>query len=209
MKKHIPLLLLVMTLLAATTGCKKNTNTQGPKVLTHTVTVNWFRDSTTSNPAAFLDLYHGVAYTISGAALKADSIDLFIYDNSALTISSTTLGVIDMAFFVNNNYAAYSSFNQVVGVIPFSTYNASTVSEVAITPTDFNNISYNVDIASLFTSKALNGGYTDISINSTDLNTLKYYQFVCAKTGKRGFFHVISSNYLPGGNMTLEIKVEQ
>ena len=209
MKKYISLLLPVIVLLAVATGCKKSDSNQGPKILTHTVTVSWFRDSTTANPAAFLDLYHGVAYTSANAALKADSIDLFVYDNSALTISSTTLGVIDMVFFGNNNYAAYSSFNQVVGVVPFSNYNASTVSEVAITPADFNNINYNVDIASLFASKALNGGYTDITINSTDLTTLKYYQFVCAKTGKRGFFHVISSNYLPGGYMTLEIKVEQ
>ena len=208
MKKYIPVLLLATIILAAAWGCKKST-TQGPKVLINTVTVNWFRDSTTANPKAFLDLYHGVAYTMSAAALKADSIDLFVYDNSALNISSTTLGVIDMVFFGNNNYAAYNYFNQVVGVIPFSNYNASTVSEVAISPTDFSRITYNADIASLFASKALNGGYTDISINSTDLTSVKYYQFVCAKTGKRGFFHVISSNYLPGGTMTLEIKVEQ
>jgi len=209
MKTYRALLFLLVTLLATISGCKKESTPTGTKVLTHTVTVNWFRDSTTTNPTAFLDLYHGVAYTIGGAAQKADSIDLFIYDNSALNISSNTLGVINMVFFGNNNYAAYNYFNQVVGVIPFSNYNASTVSEVAITSTDFSSINYNADIANLFASGSLNGGYSDITIAATDLTTVKYYQFVCAKTGKRGFFHVISSNYLPGGTMTLEIKVEQ
>ncbi len=190
-------------------GCNKNTITPGTKVRTHTVTINWFRDSTTTNPTSFVDLYNGKAHNIANAAAKADSIDLFIHDNSALPVSGNALTVVNMVFFGTNNYPAYTQFNNVVGVIPFSNYNASLVSEISLLPSAFTNITYNADIASLFSSLSLNGGYTDISIVASDLTSTKYYQFKCAKTGKRGFFHVVSSNYLPGGTMTIEIKVEE
>ncbi len=142
--------------------------------------------------------------------LKADSIDFFIYDRSALIVSSQTLSVINMAFYGANNYSAYDTFNAVVGVVSFPVYNSSTMSEVAITSTEYNDIINNEDIANLFSSKALNGGYTDIDIAATDLTaTTKYYMFYCAKVNKRGFFRVVSSNYLPGGTMSVEVKVER
>jgi hypothetical protein len=193
-----------------TAGCNKNNNPAGPVARTYTLTINWFRDSSTTNPTCFLDLYNGRAYTISQAAAKADSVDLYIADQSALVVSGQALELVNMVFFGSNNYASYTYFNNVVGVIPFSNYNASTVSEVSITPADFAAIQYSADVTNLFTSKGLNGGYTDINIAATDLSSsTKYYQFKCAKTNKRGFFHVISSNYLPGGTMTIEAKVEQ
>ena len=190
-------------------SCTKN----GPasiSVRSSTFSVNWFRDSTTPNPASFIDLYNGKAYTMSAAVAKADSIDLFCYDHSALAVSGQNISLINMVFFGASNYGAAASFQSVVGAQALSTYNASTVSEVSMTAADFNGIRYNSDIASLFATRAFNGGYTDIDIAATDLgNSLKYYQFVCAKTGKRGFFHITSSNYLPGGTMTIEEKVEQ
>ena len=206
--KQTPVLLLLIAVLMTTFSCNKSA--PSPKVKTGTFTINWFRDSTTTNPTAFLDLYNSKSYTMSGAAAKPDSIDLFIYDRSVLASSSQAISVINMVFFGNSNYSSAASFQAVVGTQALSTYNASTVSEISMTPAEFSGITYNSDIASLFASKALNGGYTDIDIQAIDLtNTLKYYQFVCAKSGKRGFFHVTSSNYLPGGYMTIEEKVEQ
>lgn len=202
--------LFIAILIMAISSCKKNNTTASPAVRTNTFTVNWYRDSTTANPTAFIDLYNGKAYTMSGAVPRADSIDLFCYDHSALQVSGLNISLINMAFFGNGTYAAQQSFQNVVGAQALSVYNTSTVSEVSMTPSEFSSIRYNSDIAYLFASKALNGGYSDIDIQSTDLNnTLKYYQFVCAKTGKRGFFHITSSNYLPGGTMTIEEKVEQ
>jgi hypothetical protein len=149
---------------------------------------------------------------MSGAVAKADSLDFFCYDHSSLIVSGQNISLINMADFGTNNYSieAANLFQQVVGVQALSRYNTSTVSEVSMTSAEFSGIHYNSDISSLFASKALNGGYGDIDISATDLsNSLKYYQFVCAKTGKRGFFHITSSNYLPGGTMTIEEKVEQ
>jgi hypothetical protein len=203
------LLLLLSGMLITISSCTKNGPASIP-VRTNTFSVNWFRDSTTSNPTSFIDLYNGKAYTMSAAVSRADSIDLFCYDHSALPVSGQDISLINMVFFGTSNYGAASSFQSVVGAQALNTYNASTVSEVSMTAADFNGIRYNADIANLFATRGFNGGYTDIDIAATDLgNSLKYYQFVCAKTGKRGFFHIISSNYLPGGTMTIEEKVEQ
>ena len=203
------LAIIISGIFATITSCNKN----GPasvSVRTNTFTINWFRDSTTPNPTAFIDLYNGKSYTMSGAVAKADSIDLFCYDHSALAVSGQDISLINMVFFGQSYYPAAGSFQAVVGAQAMSTYNASTVSEVSMTAADFNGIKYNSDISALIASRALNGGYTDIDIAATDLgNSLKYYQFVCAKTSKRGFFHITSSNYLPGGTMTIEEKVEQ
>jgi hypothetical protein len=180
------------------------------KAKTGIYTVNWFRDSTTANPTAFIDLNNAKAYTMSQAATKADSIDLFCYDHSALTVSGQNISLVNMVFWSTGNYAAASSFQTVVGTQVFSTYNASTISEISMTSAEFAGIVYNSDIENLFTAKALNGGYTDIDIQASDItNSQKYYQFRCAKNGKKGFLHIISSNYLPGGSMTIEEKVEQ
>lgn len=207
--KHILLLALISGLILFIAGCGKNGPTS-PAVRSNTFAVNWFRDSTTANPTAFLDLYNGKAYTMSSAAAKPDSMDLFCYDHSALPVSGQNISLINMVFFGQGNYPAASSFQAVVGTQAMSTYNASTVSEVSMTAADFNGIKYNSDISTLFTTRGYNGGYTDIDIYATDMgNSTKFYQFVCAKTGKRGFFHIISSNYLTGGTMTIEEKVEQ
>lgn len=196
-------------MLTVTPGCKKKDKDK-ITVRTHTFAINWFRDASTANPEAFVDLFNGKSYNQANASLKADSIDFFIYDRSALLVSSQTLSVINMAFYGANNYSAYDTFNAVVGVIPFTSYNASTMSEVAITSTEYSSIVNNEDIANLFASKSLNGGYTDVDIAATDLTaTTKYYMFKCAKVNKRGFFRVVSSNYLPGGTMSVEVKVER
>lgn len=200
---------IAATLLTVTPGCKKKDKDK-ITVRTHTFAINWFRDASTANPEAFVDLYNGKSYNQANASLKADSIDFFIYDRSALLVSSQALSVINMAFYGANNYSAYDTFNTVVGVVPFTNYNASTMSEVAITATEYNDIVNNEDIANLFSTKSLNGGYTDIEIAATDLTaTTKYYQFYCAKVNKHGFLRVISTNYLPGGTMTIEVKVER
>ncbi len=206
--KQIALLLFVSTFLIIAFGCKKDKNKI--KVRTHTFAINWFKDASTSNPSSFIDLYNGKAYNQADAVLKSDSIDFFIYDRSALLVSSQALSVINMVFYGNNNYSAYDTFNTVVGVVSFPNYNNSTMSEVAITSTEYNEIENNDDIANLFTEKSLNGGYTDIDIAAADLTaTTKYYMFNCTKVSKRGFFRIVSSNYLPGGNMTIEVKVER
>jgi hypothetical protein len=97
----------------------------------------------------------------------------------------------------------------VLGNPSFSAYTTSTFSEVGMTPVEFSRIKNNSDIAALFGAKNLNGGYSDLGIPAKDLsNSNKYYQFVCAN-GKRGFFHVTSSNYFPGSSMTIEVKVEK
>jgi hypothetical protein len=76
-------------------------------------------------------------------------------------------------------------------------------------PVEFGSIKYNHDIAGLFARKALNGGYADLGIPAQLLKDAnKYYQFVAAN-GKKGFFHVTSSNYMPGSTMTIEVKVQQ
>ncbi|MCW3128036.1 MAG: hypothetical protein JWO03_3694 [Bacteroidetes bacterium] len=208
-KYTLPVLAL-FAMLAAVSSCKTNPEEVFTFARTNTFTVNWYRDSTTPNPTAFIDLYNGKSYTMSGAASKPDSIDLFCYDHSALPVSGQNISLINMVFFGQGNYAAASSFQNVVGAQALPRYNASTVSEVTMTTADFTSIRYNRDINSFFISNGLNGGYTDIDIAATDMsNSLKFYQFVCAKTGKRGFFHITSSNYLPGGTMTIEAKVEQ
>ena len=190
-------------------SCSKKA-TLSPAVRNNALTVNWFRDSSTNNPTAFIDLYNGRVYTMSGAVAHPDSVDLFCYDHSALQVSGQNISLINMVFFGTANYAAASLFQSVVGAQSLTTYNASTVSEVSMTSADFNGISTNADIANLYASKALNGGYTDIDIQATDIsNSQKFYQFVCAKNGKRGFFHITTSNYLPGGTMTIMAKVEQ
>jgi len=203
--------LLLGSLLIGLSNCSKNViRTDVIYARTHTVAVNWFRDSTTANPTAFIDLYNGKAYTYANAATKADSIDFFTYDHSALAVSGQNISLINLAEFSTGSGEIFTNFHTLNGNIPFSAYNTSTFSEVSISSTDFNNLKTNTDIANLFSSKALNGGYGDGDIASTDLgNTLKYYQFKCAKNGKRGIFHVIASNYLPGGTMTIEVKVEQ
>lgn len=206
--KFFSLLIIVSAFLSIAIGCKKDKNKI--TVRTHTFAINWFRDESTANPKAFVDLYNGKSYNQANAVLKSDSIDFFIYDHSALLVSSQSLGVINMAFYGNNNYAAYDTFNAVVGVVAFPSYNSSTMSEVSITSTEYNDIENNEDIANLFSTKSLNGGYTDIEIAATDLNAAtKYYMFNCSKVGKRGFLRVVSSNYLPGGTMTIEVKVER
>lgn len=206
--KHIVLFILSVAFFSFVSSCKKDKNKT--EVRTHTFAINWFRDASTPNPEAFVDLYNGKSYNQANAVLKSDSIDFFIYDHSALIVSSQSLGVINMAFYGNNNYAAYDTFNAVVGVVSFPTYNSSTVSEVSITSTEYNDIVNNEDIANLFSTKALNGGYTDVEIAATDLTaTTKYYQFYCSKVNKHGFLRVVSSNYLPGGTMTIEVKVER
>ena len=208
MRSNISILLLSAILLIC--GCSKNNNNPAVKAKTGTYTVNWFRDSTTPNPTAFIDLYNAKAYTMSQAALKADSVDLFCYDHSALAVSGQNISLVNMVFWDTGNYAAAASFQSVVGTQTFSTYNASTISEISMTSSEFAGIVYNADIDNLFTTKALNGGYTDIDIQASDIsNTQKYYQFKCAKNGKKGFLHVTSSNYLPGGYMTIEEKLEQ
>ena len=210
MKKinYLSFVLLGICLVILVDSCKKEP--AGISVRTHSTTLNWYRDSTTVNPSCFLDLYHGKSYTMSQAAAHPDSIDFFLYDRSQLLVSSQTISVVNAIFFRDNNYSVYESFRDHVGILPMSVYNASTMSEVSITATEFNNIRYNSDIDNLFTSKALNGGYTDIDIAAVDLNnTSKYYQFYCEGVNKRGFFHVTGNNYMPGGNMTLEIKVQE
>ena len=207
--KNLKVSLIAVTLLIFVSSCKKDDPTE-IDVRNHTTTVNWYRDASTANPTCFLDLYNGKSYTMAVAATRPDSVDLFIYDRSQLIVSSQAIALINAVFFSSNNYAAYEPFNMDVGVLPLSVSNASTVSEVAITTSEFNDIRFNSDIDKLFSSKALNGGYTDIDIAATDLNaTTKYYQFYCEGVNKRGFFHVVSNNYLPGGTMTLEIKVQE
>lgn len=211
MKKSTKMLIVpvLAMLLLGINSCKKNDPVR-TQVKTHTIAVNWFRDSTTTNPTAFIDFYNGVAYTQSNAQTHAASIDAFCFDRSQLIVSATEVDMVNMVNFGNSNYAAYDAFNAVVGTGAFSTYTSSTFSEIAMTPVEFNNITYNTDIAQLFSDKGLNGGYGDMAIQSSDLtNTSKYYQFVCSTNGKRGFFHVTSSNYLPGGTMSIEVKVEQ
>ncbi len=205
------IILSACSLLLLISSCSKSPSPAQTRVRTNTFTVNWFRDSTTPNPTAFIDLYNGKAYTMSQAVTKADSVDLFCYDHSALTVSGQDISLINMAFFGAGTYdpQAVQLFQDVVGVLPLSNYNTSTIDVVSITPADYTNITYNADISSIFSTKALNGGQTDISIAASDLNTTKYYQFKCSKNGKRGFLHVISANYSPGGTMTIEEKVEE
>ena len=179
-------------------------------VRTHTTTVEWFRDAGTSNPKCFIDFYNGKAYTMAQAAAMPDSVDIFISDRSEQIVSGQSLSLVNLIFFSNNNYPTYDSFRVDVGILPLSVYNASTVSEVPITAAEFNTIATNTDIENLFSSKALNGGYTDIEIAAVDLNsTSKYYQFYCEGVNKRGFFKIVSNSYNPGNSMTISIKVEK
>jgi|GEM_PF-3921485 len=204
-------------------SCNTSDDPARVAVKSYDLTVNWFRDNTTPDPTAFIDFYNGKAYTMKQVAnvdtppvntimLRAQYIDAFCFDRSSLIVSSQEVDFINMATFKLNSYPAYDTFNKVVGVIePLSDYPASTFSRVDnVSLGDFNSIQYNDDINALFQAKALNGGYPDMGVFASDItNNTIVYQFKCGHNQKRGFFIIKSSNYLPGGTMTLSVKVEQ
>ncbi len=205
-------LIILLVLCAATTGmdgCKKSDDPTQINVRTSNISVNWFRDASTPNPTAFIDFYNGVAYTESNATVHAGSTDAFVVDHGIGPVIFQEIDFRNMTLFGTGDFYSKDTFTAVVGMQAFSTYTASTFYQVSMSSVEFNNIRYNSDIASLWATKGLNGGYANMVITAADLtNTLKYYQFVCAN-GRRGFFHVASSNYLPGSTMVMEVKVEQ
>ncbi len=208
-------LLLMLGVCAAMTGmnaCKKVDDPLNPtqiNVRTHNITINWFRDETTPNPKAFVDFYNGASYTQAEARAHETSTDAFVFDHGVGPLIFQEVCFRNMATFGLHSFYNADSFNTVVGFLPFGYYTSTLFTTADITNVDFNNLRYNSDINTLWTSKGSSGGFPDMDIPAVNLtNNMKYYEFLAAN-GKRGYFRVISANYQPGGTMTIEVKVEQ
>jgi hypothetical protein len=184
-------------------SCTKTT--EQTKVLTHKITVSWFRDSTTPAPAAFLDLYNGMAYTPAQAADHEQSIDAFCFYSQGLP----QVNLVSMNSFGSGNYAARYSFNAVVGVLPFKNYIISSFAPATgLSRAEYGGIKYNNDITAFFNANKYGDGTTNMPISFNNRDTNQYYLFHCYGNNKRGFFRLVSTDSL-ATKMTIEVKVEQ
>jgi len=197
-------------LLLLFSSCKKNDASDGQASLKQdTIVVQSISNSAGNVDASrkgWIDLYDGIAYTQSQAALNSSSID-FSYNYHGGGCSTCR-------FFESMK----SMSGRTGDVVSFSTITISSMINAewhdSVTAADFGSIKTGADIDALFTKKKIviwNGG-DDVTDRNSDVAKGKIFAFT-DKNGKKGFFRI--SDYIanvPDGDpatLTLYVKIQK